>query len=92
MEVLCHNSCLIFEIGYDESGRGEEIDEMMKGLSIPLRRLKSSEKLAGVVDSPEATTAKIAALNLLTIIVQCLTAFIRYFTDNPICISLCQSL
>jgi len=64
MEVLCHNSCLIFEIGYDESGRGEEIDEMMKGLSIPLRRLKSSEKLAGVVDSPEATTAKIAAMNL----------------------------
>jgi len=60
----------------------------MKELSIPLLRLQISERLAGALDSPEVSAVKITAMDLLTIIFQCLTAFIRYFTDNSLCTSL----
>lgn len=75
---------LIGQVAYDESGRGEEVDEMMKDLSRPLRRIQLEEGFHGDLSSPALIAVQVAALNILIAVLEALTYDIHYLTDSRI--------
>lgn len=66
------------------SGKGDEIEEMMKELSIPLRRIQLKKDIRENFDSEQMEELQVAALNLLTAVLNCLTADIHHFTDSKL--------
>jgi NACHT domain len=72
------------QLAYEESGRGDEVNEMMKELSIPLQRLQLGKQFPANLNSPEIATVQVTALNLLTVVVQSLSSYIHYLTDSKL--------
>ena len=66
------------------SGKGDEVDEMMKELSIPLRRIQLEKDIRENLDPERMSELHVAALNLLTAVLNCLTADIHHFTDSKL--------
>lgn len=66
------------------SGKGDEVDEMMKELSIPLRRIQLEKDIRKHLDSEQMSELHVPALNLLVAVLNCLTADIHHFTDSKL--------
>lgn len=57
---------------------------MMKDLAIPLRRIQLEEAVKGDLTSPAQVAVQVAALNVLTTIVETLKFDIHYLTDSQL--------
>ena len=57
---------------------------MMKDLAIPLRRIQLDEAVKGDLTSPTQLAVQVAALNVLTTIVETLIFDIHYLTDSQL--------